>query len=374
MHCPYLLVNGLSKIGRGKVREHDGSLKNKYVREALLYDRLTQNRVRCNLCAHHCVIPNGKLGVCRVRKNIDGTLYTLVYGNTISQHVDPVEKKPLYHFYPGSLAYSIATPGCNFRCHWCQNWQISQMPRERELITGREATPQQIVFNAQESGSCSIAYTYTEPTVFFEYAYDTARLAHQAGLANIVVTNGYMSKEMLEMFHPYLEAANVDLKAFREKTYHRYVGAGLKPVLDNMKLMKKLGIWLEVTTLVIPGINDDLAELRDAAQFVAQELGPETPWHISRFFPAYKMMDRAPTPLATLQIAQQIGLEEGLHYVYIGNIPGEGNDTFCPSCGRALIRRHNFGVIFNRMVNDRCPACGKPIAGIHMRSNKRILQ
>ncbi len=349
-------------------------LKNKYSREALLYERLTQDRVRCNLCAHHCVIPDGKLGVCRVRKNVDGTLYTLVHGRTISQNVDPVEKKPLYHFYPGSLAYSIATPGCNFRCQWCQNWQISQMPRERELITGREATPKQIVDSALESGSRSIAYTYTEPTIFFEYAYDTARLAHQAGLANIFVTNGYMSQEMLEMFHPYLDAANVDLKAFREKTYHRYVGAGLQPVLDNMKLMKKLGIWLEVTTLVIPGINDDLSEFQDAAQFVAQELGPETPWHISRFFPAYKMANIPPTPLATLQQAQQIGREEGLQYVYVGNIPVEGNDTFCPSCGRALIRRHNFGVIFNRMEKDSCPACGEPIAGIGMRSNKRIWQ
>jgi pyruvate formate lyase activating enzyme len=344
------------------------------MREALLYERLTQNRVRCNLCAHHCVIPDGKLGVCHVRKNVDGTLYTLVHGRTISQNVDPVEKKPLYHFYPGSLAYSIATPGCNFRCQWCQNWQISQMPRERELITDREATPEEIVDSALESGSRSIAYTYTEPTIFFEYAYDTARLAHQAGLANIFVTNGYMTQQMLEMFHPYLDAANVDLKAFREKTYHRYVGAGLQPILDNMRLMKKLGIWLEVTTLVIPGVNDDLSELRDVAQFVAQELGAETPWHISRFFPAYKMANISPTPLETLQQAQKIGREEGLQYVYIGNIPVEGNDTFCPSCGRVLIRRHNFGVIFNRMVNDRCPACGKPIAGIHMRSNKRILQ
>jgi pyruvate formate lyase activating enzyme len=343
-------------------------------KKALLYERFEQNRVRCNLCAHHCVIPDGKLGACRVRKNVNGILYTLVYGRTISQNVDPVEKKPLYHFYPGSLAYSIATPGCNFRCHWCQNWQISQMPRERELITGRKATPEEIVGSASESGSRSIAYTYTEPTIFFEYAYDTARLAHQAGLANIFVTNGYMTQEMLEVFHPYLDAANVDLKAFRKESYHCYVGAGFQTVLDNMKLMKKLGIWLEVTTLVIPGINDDLAELRDAAHFVAQELGAETPWHISRFFPAYNMANIPPTPLKTLQQAQKIGYEEGLQYVYVGNMPGEGNDTFCPSCGRALIRRHNFGVIFNRMVNDRCPACGEPIAGIHMRSNKRILQ
>jgi pyruvate formate lyase activating enzyme len=340
--------------------------KDNHLREALLYERLPQNRVRCNLCAHHCVISDGKKGVCQVRECRNGVLYTLVYGRLTSQHVDPVEKKPLYHFYPGSLAYSIATPGCNFRCQWCQNWQISQTPHERDLITGHEITAGQIVSNALEVGSRSIAYTYTEPTIFFEYAYDTACLAHQSGLTNVFVTNGYMSPDMLEMFHPYLDAANVDLKAFREKTYHRYAGAGLKPVLDNMVRMKELGVWLEVTTLVIPGINDDPAELRDAAQFVAQELGAETPWHISRYYPAYKMKQIAPTPIKTLQRAQQIGREEGLQFVYIGNIPGEGNDTFCPSCGRALIRRHNFGVIFNRMVDDHCPVCGEQISGVAM--------
>jgi pyruvate formate lyase activating enzyme len=342
------------------------SVKDDHHREALLYERLPQNRVRCNLCAHRCVISDGKKGVCQVRECRNGVLYSLVYGRLTSQHVDPVEKKPLYHFYPGSLAYSIATPGCNFRCQWCQNWQISQMPHERDLIAGHEITAGQIVSRALETGSRSIAYTYTEPTIFFEYAYDTACLAHQAGLTNIFVTNGYMSLDMLEMFHPYLDAANVDLKAFREKTYHRYVGAGLKPVLDSMVRMKELGIWLEVTTLVIPGINDDPAELRDAAQFVAQELGAETPWHISRFHPAYKMRNILPTPLDTLQRAQQIGHEEGLQYVYIGNISGEGNDTFCPKCGRALIRRHNFGVIFNRIINDHCPACGEQISGVAM--------
>ena len=225
------------------------------MKEAALYEKITKDRVRCNLCAHHCVIADGKLGACHVRKNINGTLYTLVYGRTISQHVDPIEKKPLYHFYPGTSSYSIATPGCNFRCRWCQNWDIAQMPREQGLISGAEASPEQIVAGALASGCQSIAYTYTEPTIFFEYAYDTARLAHEAGIANVYVTNGYMTSDMLEAFHPYLDAANVDLKAFREKTYHRYVGAGLKPVLESMKVMKRLGIWLEVTTLVIPGLT-----------------------------------------------------------------------------------------------------------------------
>jgi pyruvate formate lyase activating enzyme len=247
------------------------------MKEALLYETLADNKVRCHLCAHHCVIADGKKGVCQVRENRGGTLYTLVYGRTITQQIDPVEKKPLFHFYPGSTAYSIATPGCNFRCRWCQNWDIAQMPRERHLIVGYEASPEQIVAASQGHGCRSIAYTYTEPTIFFEYAFDTARLARAAGLANIFVTNGYMTADMLATFHPYLDAANVDLKAFRKKTYHRYVGAGLQPVLDSMRLMKKLNIWLEVTTLVVPGINDDPAELRDAARFVAQELGVDTP-------------------------------------------------------------------------------------------------
>ena len=336
------------------------------MKKAMLYERLSDNKVRCNLCAHRCVIADGKRGVCHVRENQGGTLYTLVYGRTIAQHVDPVEKKPLFHFYPGTTAYSVATPGCNFRCRWCQNWEISQMPREQDLITGDEASPEQIVAVAQRAGCQSIAYTYTEPTVFFEYTYDTARLAHEAGLANIYITNGYMTEEMLEVFHPYLDAANVDLKAFRDETYRKYVGARLQPVLDSLKVMKRLGIWLEVTTLVIPGLNDDPAELRDAAQFVAQELGADTPWHISRFFPAYRMTDVLSTPVETLRQAQEIGLAEGLRYVYVGNVPDEEN-TLCHHCGRLLIRRAGYSILENHVQPDgKCPDCGTPVAGVGM--------
>ena len=238
------------------------------------------------------------------------------------------------------------------------------MPREQDLITGREATPEQIVATTLEAGSRSIAYTYTEPTIFFEYAYDTSRLAHAAGLTNLYITNGYMTVEMLDFFHPYLDAANVDLKSFREKTYHHYVGAGLQPVLDSMKAMKRLGIWLEVTTLVIPGLNDDPAELRDAARFVSQELGNDTPWHISRFFPNYRMTDRPPTPIDTLRKAREIGLEEGLYYVYAGNIPNDsGQNTYCPECGRLLIQRHDYSIAENIIKGGRCPTCGASIAG-----------
>ncbi len=339
------------------------------MKEAMLYEKLPKSRVRCHLCAHRCVIGEGKLGVCRVRENVKGTLYTLVYGRTISQHVDPVEKKPLYHFYPGSRAYSIATPGCNFRCRWCQNAEIAHMPRKRGVIVGYEATPEQIVADARATDSQSIAYTYTEPTIFFEYAYATARLARAAGIANVYVTNGYMTPEMLETFHPYLDAANVDLKAFRNKTYNRYVGGGLGPVLDAMKAMKRLGIWLEVTTLVIPGLNDDPAELRDAARFVAQELGAETPWHLSRFFPTYHMTDRPPTPIETLRRAWEIGLDEGLHYVYLGNVAGESNTT-CHQCGRLLIRRSGYWIAENHVRDGCCPTCRAAVAGVGMEGRK----
>ena len=335
--------------------------------EAWLYEAYPDGRVRCHLCGHHCWISEGKEGVCRVRKNVGGSLYTLSYGQIISQHIDPIEKKPLYHFYPGTTAYSIATQGCNFRCRWCQNWQISQIEQGQRLVVDREVTPEQIVAAAQYAGSRSIAYTYTEPTVFFEYAYDTARLAHTVGVANVYVTNGYMSEDMLSVFRPYLDAANVDLKAFNEKTYQRYVGARLQPVLDTLVRMKHLGIWVEVTTLVIPGINDDSGELRDVATFVVQELGSDTPWHISRFFPTYQMTDRPPTPVRTLRRAREIGLEEGLHHIYVGNVlePGS-NDTVCPTCERALIRRYGYAVSVEGIQDGCCVDCGTPVAGVGM--------
>ncbi len=335
------------------------------MKEALLYEKLTDKRVECNLCAHRCVIPDGKVGVCQVRENQGGTLYTQVYGQVIARQVDPIEKKPLFHFYPGSTAYSIATPGCNFRCRWCQNADISQMSREQVLVLGEKASPMQIVADAQRSGSRSIAYTYTDPTIFFEYSYDTARRAKTKGLVNIYVTNGYMTEEMLESFHPYLDAANVDLKAFRDETYRKYVGARLQPVLDSLKTMKQLGIWLEVTTLVIPGVNDDQAELQNVASFITEELGVETPWHISGFVPAHKMNDVPPTHVSTLERARGIGLEAGLRYVYIGNVPGEAN-TSCHACGRLLIRRSaHFGILENHVGPEgNCPDCGMWVAGV----------
>ena len=333
------------------------------MKEALLYEKLEKNKVRCNLCGHHCVISEGKLGVCMVRQNTGGTLQTLVYGHAVSHNVDPIEKKPLYHFLPGSRSFSIATPGCNFKCKWCQNWQIAHMPHHGAGIGHETMSPAEVVSSAQRTNSQTIAYTYTEPTIFFEYAYETAQRAHQAGISNIFVTNGYMTREMLEVFHPYLDAANVDLKAFRKKTYHRFIGAGFKQVLDSMKIMKQLGIWLEVTTLVIPGINDDPAELQDIANFIAQELGTDTPWHISRFFPQYKMTEYPPTPHETLQQAQEIGLEAGLRHVYLGNVREESN-TFCYSCGHLLIQRQGYRIAENNILDGECANCGMRIEGV----------
>jgi pyruvate formate lyase activating enzyme len=335
------------------------------MQEARLYQKLDGEQVQCDLCEHRCVIAEGDLGVCCVRRNIDGVLYALTYGRLISQHVDPVEKKPLYHFYPGSRTYSIAAAGCNFRCRWCQNWVISQMPREEQAILGEDSSPATVVAEAKRDFCQSIAYTYTEPTMNFEFNYETAKLAHGAGLHNIYVTDGYMSREMLEMFHPYLDAANVDLKSFRKRTYQRYIGSTLQPVLDSLKTMKDLGIWSEVTTLIVPGINDEEAELRDLTDFIATELGVDTPWHISRFFPGYQMTSNIPTPKATLERACEIGKEAGLRYVYVGNVNHAGHsDTHCPYCGEMLILREGYRVSRNAIRDNKCPTCDSHIAGV----------
>lgn len=342
------------------------------MKKALLYETLDGGRVRCSLCVHRCVILPGDKGICKVRENRDGELYTLVYGIPLSQAVDPIEKKPLFHFHPASTAFSIATAGCNFRCSFCQNADISQMPRDRGEIRGYHTSAEAVVEAARRAGSRSIAYTYTEPTIFFEYTYDIARLAQQMGIASVYVTNGYMTPEMLELFQgvandhePWLDAANVDLKAFREETYRRVCGARLQPVLDALKLMKQLGVWVEVTTLVVPDLNDSEEELDDIARFIAVELGEETPWHVSRFHPDYKMRDRGPTSEATLRRAYDLGRQAGLRYVYVGNLPGAGlENTPCPSCNRTVIGRKGFWVTERRLRGGSCAYCGAAIDGV----------
>ena len=334
--------------------------------EAYLYERLEDNKVRCNLCSHRCVIRDGRRGICNVRENDGGILNTLVYGKLIAQHIDPIEKKPLFHFLPGTPSYSIATVGCNFRCRFCQNADIAQMPSDREgTILGTRCTPEDVVDAAQGGGCRSIAYTYTEPTVFFEFAYETAKLAHDRGIRNVFVTNGYMTSEALEMIEPFLDAANVDLKAFTDDYYKKVCGAGLKHVQATLKLMKSLDIFIEVTTLIVPGLNDDLSELNDLAAFIVQDLGPATPWHISRFHPTYKLNDRPPTPVKTLTSARKIGLKAGLRYVYTGNVPGNAaENTFCYSCGEMVIERRGFQVGKMQVKNGSCTKCGAQIDGV----------
>jgi pyruvate formate lyase activating enzyme len=336
------------------------------MREAMLYESLGEGKVQCSLCAHRCVIKEGKRGICGVRQNQGGSLQTLVYARAIARNVDPVEKKPLFHFQPGSRSFSIATVGCNFRCLFCQNADISQMPRDVDRIIGDEFPPEQVVQAALGSGCRSISYTYTEPTIFFEYAIETAKLAHSAGLKNIFVSNGYMTPEALDTIHPYLDAANVDLKAFTDTFYKEQCGARLEPVLESLRKMKGLGIWVEVTTLVIPGLNDGDEEFREIARFL-KDLGPETPWHVSRFHPTYRLTTVSHTPAATLRRAREIGLHEGLHYVYTGNIRGdEGENTLCHKCGKVLIERYGFSIGHYGIESGRCPGCQTPVAGVEM--------
>ena len=336
--------------------------------EALLYDKLAEDRVRCRLCSHRCVFKPGGKGLCHVRENRGGVLHTNVYGKLIARHVDPIEKKPLYHLYPGSLSYSIATVGCNFRCLFCQNAEIAQLPTEQAgRVVGESVRPEEVVRSAVAANCRTIAYTYTEPTVFFEFAYETAKLAHARGLANVFVTNGYMTAEALDMIAPYLAAANVDLKAFDDDFYKTYCGAKRQPVLDTLVRMRSLGILVEVTTLIIPGGNDGKEELTALAAFIAESLGTETPWHISRFHPTYRLTDRPPTPVKTLVDAREIGLAAGLKYVYTGNVHGQASEnTFCPGCGRVLVQRWGFSIRTNDIRGGKCPHCGEKVAGIGM--------
>jgi len=334
------------------------------IKEAMLWKALENGRVECFLCAHRCRMNPGKFGVCGVRENRGGRLVTHVYGEVIAAHVDPIEKKPFYHFLPGTTSFSIATVGCNFRCPFCQNWEISQASKKGQAgAGGRAFSPEAVVRSAVDQGCRSISYTYTEPTIFFEYAFDTAKLAKQAGLANNFVTNGFMTAEALETIKPYLAAANVDLKAFRDETYKKICKARLEPVLDSIRLMRKLEIWVEITTLVVPGLNDGDEELGDIARFIAG-VDPDIPWHISRFHPDYQYTEARSTPLDTLRRAFAAGKKEGLRYVYIGNVAGEGDFTLCPKCLKPIIKRHGFWVEENKVRDGRCLYCQTPIAGV----------
>lgn len=335
------------------------------MREAMLYSQLEDRTVLCQLCRHFCHINEGQLGICGVRESRGGKLYSLVYGRSVATHIDPIEKKPLFHLLPGSTSFSVATVGCNFKCRHCQNWQIAQYPQMHPgEIPGNELRPETLVAQAIAAGCASIAYTYTEPTIFFEYAYDTAKLAHAAGIKNVFVSNGYTSAEALQTMAPYLDAANIDLKSFSDDFYRNVCGARLQPVLDCLRHYRELGIWVEVTTLLIPGYNDSDAELRQIAEFILS-LGAEIPWHVSAFYPTYQLLDVPRTSVSVLRRARQIGLDVGLYHVYQGNIPGEGGEnSYCQACGELVIERSGFLIRKNHLKGGCCSVCGALVAGV----------
>lgn len=351
------------------------------MKEALLYIKLDGLRVHCQLCAHGCKIQDGKFGFCGVRQNIKGILYTHNYGKLVAANVDPVEKKPLYHFLPGSSAFSIASAGCNFRCGFCQNWQISQLdPRSLKLTgtaldkrlnvldffkdhPGEDFSANKVVELAKQYNCKSIAYTYTEPTIFFEFALETAILAKKAGLSNIFVTNGYMTDQAITLLKPYLDAANVDLKFFKENSYQKICSAKLAPVLDSIRLLHEAGVWVEITTLVIPGENDTPQELSGIAKFIAG-VDKEIPWHISAFHADYKFSSYPNTPERTLKLAYDLGVAQDLRYIYAGNIQGWGQDTLCGQCKRVLIKRVGFDIIESNLRGNKCAFCQATLPGV----------
>jgi len=330
------------------------------MREALLYDKLDNSAVSCRLCSHRCRIAEGKRGVCRVRENRGGTLFSLNRDRLVAANIDPVEKKPLYHFLPGTLSMSVAAAGCNFKCSFCQNHSLSFL--DPDDGPAEETSPSKVVGAAVSSGCRSVSYTYTEPVVFFETALETGSLAKEKGLRNIFVTNGYITREAAETARGFLDAANVDLKSFSDETYRNVCGARLKGVLEGIGTLLETGAWVEITTLVIPGLNDSEKELGDIAGFIAK-LSRDIPWHVSRFHPDHRMRDREATPLRSLELAVAAGEAAGLRYIYVGNVPGRSEDTNCANCGKMVIGRRGFSVVSNILDRGSCPACGHAVPG-----------
>ncbi len=339
---------------------------------AKYWKKLSGKKVQCLLCPRRCIVIAGQRGLCGVRINLGGEFFTLGYGNPVAVNIDPIEKKPFFHVWPGAKALSIAVAGCNMRCLFCQNWQISQS-RPDELMS-YSLSPKEIVELAKQYGIKWIVYTYTEPTVFYEYMYDIALLAKKAGLFNGMHTCGYINPKPLKALLPYLDAVNVDLKGFSEKFYNQMgLMASLKPVLDTIKIIKDSGVWLEITNLVIPGFNDSPEMVEKMCKWILENLGPDVPLHFSRFYPNHKLTNVAPTPIKTLKQCVAIARKVGLHFVYIGNVPGDKDEnTYCPKCGKLLIRRIGYKVLFNRIKDGRCPFCGQRIPGLWRKQGKNL--
>jgi len=331
--------------------------------KAEYWQAVDDDTLQCRLCPRQCLIQDKQRGFCRVRENQDGTLYTLVYARCAAVHIDPIEKKPLFHFLPGTTAFSIATAGCNLRCKFCQNWEISQAkPEEVQPIS---LAPQEITQQAKSAGSQTVAYTYTEPTIFYEYMLDTAKSAKAGGLRNVMHSAGFIQEGPLRNLCKSLDAANIDLKAFTQSYYNDICFGNLEDILKTLKIIKEEKVHLEITNLVLPGLNDSSEEIEKMCLWIKENLGPDTPVHFSRFWPQYKLTNLAPTPVSTLEKAKSVARNAGLNYVYIGNVPGhQGETTFCPVCKRALIVRKGYTVTENNLLEGRCPFCKAEIKGV----------
>ncbi|MBN1480940.1 AmmeMemoRadiSam system radical SAM enzyme [candidate division KSB1 bacterium] len=331
--------------------------------EARYYEKLANRKIQCKLCPRECLIDDLERGYCGVRENIGGTYYTLVYGKPCTAHIDPIEKKPLFHFLPGTTAFSLATVGCNVMCKFCQNWEISQATPEQ--VKSFDLSPYDVARIAEERGCASIAYTYSEPVIFTEYMYDSALQGNELNVRSVMISNGYINPQPMHDLCAVLSGVKIDLKAYTERFYKELVAGELRPVLDTLVLLRKENMWTEIVYLVIPGQNDDPGELKDLCTWILNELGPDTPLHFSRFHPQYRLKNLPSTPIKTLTMAREIARERGLNYVYTGNVPGDpGENTYCPNCGEIVIRRIGFSVVDRSIKEGACAACGTKIAGV----------
>jgi pyruvate formate lyase activating enzyme len=363
---PLLIELFKRKVEAAEKREGRGFINAK---EAMFYEKLDDKTIQCHLCPRNCRLKNGMRGFCRAREPRGGKHYSLVYGNPTAVHVDPIEKKPLFHFLPATMAFSIATAGCNFRCKYCQNWEISQFSPEETV--NYYLPPEEVVKKAVEQNCPTIAYTYTEPSIFYEYMLDTAKIAKSQGVRNIYHSNGSLNPHPVEELSLYLDAANIDLKGFTQEFYSKISEGYLDTVLNTIKTLKKKGVHLEITNLVIPSYNDDIQTIKKMCQWIRDEVGKDTPIHFSRFYPTFKLRNLTPTPVKTLELARNVAMQEGLQYVYIGNVPGyEGENTYCPKDKKILIRRIGYRVLENNIIDGRCKFCGLDIPGLWQKARE----
>ncbi len=355
-------IAGLAGGGEILTSPHQDEDK-RFIREALHYEKLDHKKIRCQLCPRQCEIDDRERGYCGVRENRGGTYYTLVYSRPCTYHADPIEKKPLFHFHPGSSAFSLATAGCNVNCKFCQNWQISQV--RPEALHSYYLPPSEVVRQARDNDCLSIAYTYSEPTVFYEYMLNSAVAGRRNGVKNVVITAGYIESEPLIRLCRQVDAIKVDLKSFNDDFYHEVVNGELKPVLDSLVTIKEQGVWLEIVYLLLPTLNDSEKEIRDLSRWITANLGLDVPVHFTRFYPSYRLKNLPPTPFSTLERSRTIAMEEGINFVYVGNVPGHpGEHTYCPSCGKIVINRTGYLINSIAIVKGACRYCGTAIPGI----------